>query len=191
MISVGVILIIGGMVIAKMQPTLQEMRANGATAQVLGAFRTAREYSVTYRRYVQVSFPGYPGTNPNQIQITALNHLTQNAGADRIITTLTLTGTVIFQKFTGVPDTPDAFGNTTAVNFEGVDGGPTAGMMFQPDGTFVDTTGNYVNGTAFFGISNYLTTPRAVTVLGATGRVKSYHGVAAQGSTSGGWTQMQ
>jgi len=185
LVATAVILVISGMVIVRMQPTVQEMRANGAMAQVVGAFRTAREYSITYRRYVQVSFPGYPGSTANQIQITALNHLTQNAGADAIITTMTLTGTVTFQVFSGVPDTPDAFGNTTAVNFEGVDGGPTAGMMFQPDGTFVDLSGNYVNGTAFFGITKYLTTPRAVTVIGSTGHVKSYKG------TTAGWLQAQ
>jgi hypothetical protein len=58
-------------------------------------------------------------------------------------------------------------------------------MMFQPDGTFVDLSGNYVNGTAFFGITKYLTTPRAVTVIGSTGHVKSYKG------TTAGWLQAQ
>jgi prepilin-type N-terminal cleavage/methylation domain-containing protein len=191
LVTVAVILSISGMIIVRMQPTLQEMRANGGVAQVVGAFRTAREYAVTYRRYVQVTFPGYPGTNPNQIRITALNHLTQNAGNDVIITTLTLTGTVTIQRFAGLPATPDAFGDTTAVNFGGVDGGPTAGMMFQPDGTFVDTFGNYVNGTVFLGITSFQNSPRAITVLGSTGHVKAYRGTPTQGSTTGSWLQMQ
>ena len=48
-------------------------------------------------------------------------------------------------------------------------------MFFQADGTFVNLSGAYVNGTVFLGDTNVVATARAVTVLGTTGRVRSYH----------------
>ncbi|MGB8591641.1 MAG: prepilin-type N-terminal cleavage/methylation domain-containing protein [Candidatus Acidiferrales bacterium] len=189
MVAVGIIVIVTSMAITQMQPVLQETRANAGMDQVINIFRTARDYSVANRRYVQVSFPNYPGTGANQLQVTVLNHLTLNAGADQVLTLNVLNSNVTFQLFPGFPDTPDGFGSATAVNFEFVDGGPTAGMMFQPDGTFVDTTGAPVNGTVFLGITNFPATGRAVTVLGATGHVKSYF-ASPKGSTAA-WIQAQ
>ena len=189
MIAVVIILIISGMAIIRMQPAVQQSRANAAMSQIVTSFRTAREYSVAYRRFVQITFPSYPATK-NQIQITVLNHLTSGAGNDVILTTITFPSTVNYQVFAGFPDTPDAFGNATPVYFEGLDGGPVAGMMFQPDGTFVDTTGNPVNGTVFLGVNTFNVSARAITVLGSTGRVKAYFGVVGK-SGSYGWAQTQ
>jgi prepilin-type N-terminal cleavage/methylation domain-containing protein len=175
MIAVAVIAIVMAMAITQMQPAVQQSRANAGMAEVVSAFRTAQSYAVSYRRFVQVSFPSYPGVNANQLQVTIKNSMTPNAGNDVIFATYALEGSVYYQKYTGMPDTPDAFGNATAVNFESVDGGPTTGMFFQPDGTFVDSTGNPVNGTVFLGVNNFASSARAITILGSTGRVKSYH----------------
>lgn len=189
MIALVVIFIITGTAIIRMQPAVQQSRANAAMAQVLTAFRTAREYAVGKRRYVQVTFPNYPGTK-NQIQITALNHLTTGAGNDVILSTITFPTLVNYQQYTGFPDTPDAFGKGSPVYFNGLDGGPVAGMMFQPDGTFVDTTGNPVSGTVFLGVNNFNISARAITVLGSTGRVKAYFGVLGTAGNYG-WAQSQ
>jgi len=176
LVVVAMAMTIAGMAVVFLTPTMQEFRANSGASQVVDAFRQAREYAITYRRYVQVSFPNYSATGANnQIAITVKNSMTPNAGADVVLTTLTLTGHVSFQLEKAVPDTPDAFGNTTAVNFAGVDGGPPAGMFFQADGTFVNATGGYINGTVFMGDTNIVATARAVTVLGPTGRVRAYH----------------
>jgi prepilin-type N-terminal cleavage/methylation domain-containing protein len=188
-IVVLIVLIISATAIVRTQPAIQQSRANAAMNEVLTAFRTAQSYAVQYRRFVQITFPSYPGTK-NQISIIALNHLTPGAGTDVTLSTITFANTVNYQLFSGFPDTPDAFGNTTAVYFEGIDGGPTAGMYFQPDGTFVDTVGNPVNGTVFLGVNNFNITARAVTVLGSTGRVKAYFGVLGK-SGSYGWAQTQ
>ncbi|MBI3669731.1 MAG: hypothetical protein HY237_08135 [Acidobacteria bacterium] len=53
-------------------------------------------------------------------------------------------------------------------------GGPTA-MVFQSDGTFADNaTSQPINGTVFVGLPGQSATARAVTILGATGRVRPY-----------------
>lgn len=86
--------------------------------------------------------------------------------------------------FAGNGDTPDAFGNAAAVCFGSVPGCPDPAIMqFQSDGTFIDNAGNQLNGTVFIGVANIPTSARAVTILGATGQVRMYHGTGA------GWVQ--
>jgi type II secretory pathway pseudopilin PulG len=171
---VALAMTIAGMLVVHLTPTLQQFRANSAASQVVDVLRQAREYAITYRRYVQITFPNYPGAS-NQIRITVRNSLTPNAGADVILTTVTLSGNTTFQLEAGVPDTPDAYGKASAVNFNNVDGGPPAGMYFQADGTYVDSAGNFLNGSVFLGQTNLVTTARAVTVLGPTGRIRMYN----------------
>ena len=75
---------------------------------------------------------------------------------------------------TGVADTPEAFGNTQAVNFNlGTSG------TFQGDGTFVNTSAIVMNGTVFT-MGSGVGTARAVTLTGASGRLKQYY---TQGAT--------
>jgi hypothetical protein len=84
-------------------------------------------------------------------------------------------------KFTltaGKGDTPDAFGNAGPIVFEGIVGGPPT-MMFQSDGTFVDTAGNLINGTVFLGMTNEPSAARAVTLVGSTGRIRMWRNNAA------------
>jgi prepilin-type N-terminal cleavage/methylation domain-containing protein len=179
MVVIVLIFIVSAMAIILMQPTIQQMRANAAMDQVLEQLRTAREYSIAYRRYVQVLFIA-----PNQVQVVIRNTLTPGAGADVVQSTVTLEGTVQFFVFAGQPDTPDAYGNGNAILFAGLPGGPPAGMLFQSDGGFINAgTGQPINGTVFLGNPAIGTSARAVTVLGATGRIRAWKG------TSTGWFQ--
>jgi hypothetical protein len=74
-----------------------------------------------------------------------------------------------FRLFGGVSDTPDAFGNGSAVSF----GGPGP-WLFLSNGILVDSGANPINGTVFLGQADHPETARAVTILGATGRVRDY-----------------
>jgi len=48
-------------------------------------------------------------------------------------------------------------------------------MKFTTTGAFVDAGNTFVNGTVFVGITGQPRTARAITILGATGRVRQYH----------------
>jgi prepilin-type N-terminal cleavage/methylation domain-containing protein len=175
---IAITLIIAAMAVPKLQPMIQEQRANAGVNQVVGQLRQAREFSISQRRGVQVVFD----TGAQTVTLIEKNSLVNGAGPDVVLSTLALEGTVIFTTFPGVPDTPDNFGNAGAVEFEGIVGGPTTGMMFLSDGTFVDMgTGVPINGSVFMGVSKIDTSARAVTILGATGRVRPYR------STPFGW----
>jgi hypothetical protein len=53
-------------------------------------------------------------------------------------------------------------------------------MKFNSTGGFVDAGSNPINGTVFVGLTGRQDTARAVTVLGATGRVRQYHWTGSQ-----------
>ena len=69
----------------------------------------------------------------------------------------------------------DSFGNAAAVDFRGA-----SRLFFLSDGTFVDLQGNPLNGSIFLGIPKHPETARAVTILGATGRVRAYRWTGSQ-----------
>jgi hypothetical protein len=68
-----------------------------------------------------------------------------------------------------MPDTPDAFGGSVATNFSG-----TPPVMFTSDGSLVDSNGDVVNGTVFFGVAGQPLTARAVTIFGVTGLTRTW-----------------
>jgi Tfp pilus assembly protein FimT len=157
--------------IIRMQPVIQEWRANHAMYVILGQLRWARQASIAERRNIQVQFLG-----TDEIKLIRQD---QPVG-QTVLSDLHLTGRAQYMVTAGMPDTPDAFGNANPIDFAGVGGGPPI-MQFQSDGTFVDGNGNPINGTVFLAIPNFPSTARAVTVLGATGRVRPW------GSAGGGW----
>jgi hypothetical protein len=53
-------------------------------------------------------------------------------------------------------------------------------MKFSTTGSFIDGGNTLVNGTVFMGIPGKPSTARAISILGATGRVREYHWDGAQ-----------
>jgi type II secretory pathway pseudopilin PulG len=167
-LSVVVLLgmILAGMAVYQVEGALPVMRANAAMGQVVSQMRIAREMALAQRRSVQLKFIG-----TNEIQIERLNQPTGFTNLDPVY----FEGGGQFVVFSGQPDTPAGFGNDGAIYFGGLIGGPTA-MVFQSDGTFANNANSQpINGTVFVGIPGLPGTARAVTILGATGRVRPYH----------------
>jgi type II secretory pathway pseudopilin PulG len=169
-------LIISAMAIMALQPALQDSRFDSAMRQVLDQLRQAREYSIANRRYVQVTFPTVGGQY--QIVMTERNappYGPAGAGADVVLSTVPIQAPAQFLVNAAAVDTPDAFGNGSAIEFEGQNPGPVGGMLFQSDGELIDgLTFQPINGTVFLGVPNQPTAARAITVLGSTGRVRGW-----------------
>ena len=171
-IAVAVIGIVMAVAVIGMSTILPTYRANQAMNQVFSQLRGARELAISQRRNVQVQFVG-----TNTIQITEI----QTAGANVVFPPITWEGGAVFYRFAGTADTPMGFGTcggTIPVCFENLNGGPPT-MMFTPSGTFIDGGNTLVDGTVFLGIAGSPMSARAVTVLGATGRVRQYHWLGA------------
>lgn len=174
MVVVLITMIVAAMALIAMDPTRQQVQADAAMVQVASQLRLARERAIEQRRDVLVSF----STSNNTITLTQQN---LPAGST-VLSTIPIQVPAQFMLTAGMSDTPDGFGDKSAIYFEGIAGGPV-GMGFQSDGTFIDGAGNLVNGTVFLAISGVPSSARAVTVLGATGKIRMYK---AMGS---GWQQ--
>jgi len=163
--GLAIISIILAMAIVNFGKMIPNAKANSAMDQMLYKLRSAREQAIAHRRNVQVQFVG-----TNQITITEI-WLT---GTAPLPSTYTFEGGAQYTTFSGIPDSPMAFGNGAPVYFEGLSGGPPI-MQFTTNGSFIDGGNTLVNGTVFLGIPGQAETARAVTILGATGRVREYH----------------
>jgi Tfp pilus assembly protein FimT len=134
--------------------------ANAALKETVAQLRMGRESAIAQRRDIQLNFLG-----DDQIQLVR----NDRPAGTTVLSTVTLEGPMQFRLFDGVPDTPDHFGNAAAVSFGGANP-----LMFQSNGVLVDSNANPVNGTIFLGQANHPETARAITILGATGRVRGY-----------------
>jgi Tfp pilus assembly protein FimT len=155
-----IICIVAGIALLNVSEVMPGIRANTALNQTVAQLRNGRETAMAQRRNIQLSFLG-----TNQIRLVRLDQPTGTT----VLSTVTLENDIEFLLSDGVPDTPDSFGNSTAVYF----GGSTQ-LTFLSDGTLVDAQGNPLSGSVFLGAANHPETARAVTILGATGRVRGY-----------------
>lgn len=161
------LMILSAMAMVQLHPTIQQREADAAMAEVASQLRQAREMAISTRRDIQVQFVG-----TNQI---ILNRLFINPA---VVGGVFFQSPMKFQLTAGKGDTPDGYGNAGAIVFGGIVGGPPT-MMFQSDGTFVDTAGNLINGTVFLGMANEPSAARAVTLVGSTGRIRMWRNNAA------------
>ena len=152
--------VVSGFAVLNVGAILPSIDANAAMKQTLAQLRSGRELAIAQRRNIQLQFIGI-----NQIQLVRQDV----PNGTTVISTVTLTGKNEFLLFGSVPDTPDAFGSGAAVSFSG-----QAPWTFLSDGTLVDSSTNPVTGTVFLGQAGHAETARAVTILGATGRVRDY-----------------
>src|SRR5271155_2465926 len=116
LIVIAIIMIIAGMAIVQLQPSLQRNRANAAMAQVKNALRQGREAAISDRRTVQVQF--FTGA-PCQVgtACVVLTRLDPPANPPTVILTLPVQASVQFTQFAGEPDTPDGYGNASPIYF--------------------------------------------------------------------------
>jgi prepilin-type N-terminal cleavage/methylation domain-containing protein len=164
-IVVAIIGIVTAGAVVGTSAVLPGYRADQAMTQVASQLRAARQRAISGRHSVQVAFSG---TNT----MTFTDILVK--GTAPPAAKVQFEGGGIFATVPGVGDTPMLFGNTSAIFFGGVSGGPPQ-MYFTSTGAFVDGGNNTVNGTVFVSVQNRKDTARAVTVMGATGRIRPYH----------------
>lgn len=176
MMTLGIMAIVGGMAAAQMSTVRRSMQGDGAMRLVMSEITTAREMAMTQRRLMEVQFIG-----GNWVRIVR-HELTNNQTT--IVHSVALEGGVTFSLVPQVPDTPDAFGNSSALAF-----GAAQILLFNGEGSLVDSSGSPINGTVFLSISSRPESARAVTVLGSTGRVRGYRW-AASNPNAPGWNRV-
>lgn len=136
------------------------INADNAMRLVMGELTRARDLAVAQRRNIRVTFVGV-----NEVRLTRLEVPTGTT----LLRRATMEGNMRFALPVGTPDTADAFGAGSALDFDG-----SGTVIFNSDGMLVDAAGAVINGTVFLAAPNDPYATRAVTVLGATGRVRGF-----------------
>jgi prepilin-type N-terminal cleavage/methylation domain-containing protein len=184
-VVIAIMLILSAFAIISTRSATSNSRANNAADALVTQLRQARELAITKRRNVTVTFSG-----TNQIQM-AVQTLPGEAAAPVYPGVKMNDGDangLAFVNPAGIPDTPMGFGNGSAINMTAANGGVVGNaIMFTTSGSLVGAGGsaNYyaignndpVNLTVFIGDplnSANITELRAITVMGSTGRVRTY-----------------
>jgi len=155
---VALMMIMAAVAVIRMKQSITLLDADKAANQIAEQIRYARQIGLDDRRNVLVEF-----ISPNRIKITR-----QDTPTPTVLYDQTLPFGYTYSLPSGVADTPDAYGNATAVAFNGGNSG-----TFFGDGSFTDNLGIVLNGTIFTKNGSN-TTARAVTLAGASGRIRTY-----------------
>jgi prepilin-type N-terminal cleavage/methylation domain-containing protein len=176
---VTIILIVTGIAVTGIQPALKYSRVNNAYNLTLAAIRQTRDYSVAQRQQYSVTFSN--AVAPNTITITQV-------GSGNVVATYQLPTDVTFTVVNGIPTAanavPDGFGaGATAIDFDqGIAGGVQTVIYFMPDGTAQDLNGNLNNGVLYIARAGELYSSHAITVWGATGRLRGWRLLSTAGA---------
>lgn len=175
MVVIALLLIVAGFSIMAIQPALKQGRVTNAYNTTLMALRLARDTSVAQRQIYFVTLNN--AVQPNSITIT-------QGSTGNVTATYFLPDDVRFDAEAGIPvspvaapTTPDGFGvGALAIDFDqGVAGGVKNVIYFYPDGSATDALGNINNGVVYIARPGFVDSSRAITLWGATGRIRGWH----------------
>jgi prepilin-type N-terminal cleavage/methylation domain-containing protein len=162
----SIAVVASGMAFVSLMPALKDARVGSSVNTALATMRRAREEAVSKRRVYVVKF-----ITPGSIQVT------QNTTTGTQLLTTVLPEDISFVADSSLPAPgPDNFGTgKIAIDFDqGVSGGQATEIYFQPDGSAVDIHNNVNNGVVYFGRAGELMSSRAVSLWGATGRLRAW-----------------
>jgi len=194
LIVIAIILIITATAVVSIQPTLKQAHSDAGAAIVADYMRRARDLAVGERRNYQLQFtqpggqvPGYMqllrGTYSSLTQSTTYTPYPNGNPTDGIVP---LPNDMQFLLPTTKPVLPpDGFGaQANNIDFYDVTnpGNNVTLLTFRPDGTVVANTGGTINGAVYMARPNDDNSPRAVTLFGATGRIKKWRVVKTAGA---------
>jgi len=172
LITMAIALTAAGITAMAFVPVMNQQQTIDAYNMTMTALRRAHDQAQNDMRIYVVSFAA-PGT------IT----VTQTTTAGPVLFTSVLPSSVTFHIEPGIPTsptvsptTPDGFGSAAfPIDFDqGVPPGGATVVQFNPDGTATDAAGNINNGVVYMGQVGYLTRQRAITLWGATGRIRGW-----------------
>ena len=187
---IAVVLIITGMALVQFLPTMKSSRAENALQTTLSQVRNARGLAIDQRSKYRLTFVAPRTIQLDRGVLDQVTHILSYA----FVSTIDLPNDTQFIAISGIPTsgngTPDSlptFGNP--IDF-GVDYGTGGGkeLYFQPDGRVLDGANRLNNGVVYIARPGELMSSRAVSVLGATGRVKGWRLIQQGGAVVGNFS---
>jgi type II secretory pathway pseudopilin PulG len=153
--------IASGVAVVQYRSSKTILDANVAASTVISQLRYAREIAVDQRRNVEVEFVGSNGIEVRRIE---------SDGTETVVSAATLPSGYAFGLPAGTADTPDGYGDDAPVYFNGATSG-----TFLGDGIFVGPGAIVISGSVFTIGPGGNGSARAVTLAGASGRIKQYY----------------
>ena len=175
MIVVTIIAILVAISLVVLWPAFEGDHVTQAYSTTVEVFRKFRNQAVAQsKRYIIVPTP--PGTLTVQYWGGGTP-----APAPQTLYTYTIPTDVKYQVQAGFPTAatavPDGFGTgSAAIQFNAcavLEGGQPC-VIFYPDGTVKDDLGNFNNGVIYINNGSYFYGSRAISVEGATGRIRGW-----------------
>lgn len=173
---IAMVLIITAGALVQFVPVLKRARAENALQTTLGQVRNARGLAIDQRRKYRLSFLAPRTIQLDQVVVDPVTKIQSFL----FVSTIDLPLDTQFIAISGIPTsgsgtTPDSLPTTgPAIDFSVDFGGSGTQIFFQPDGRALDSANRLNNGVVYVARSGELMSSRAVSVLGATGRVKGW-----------------
>lgn len=164
-----VLFIMAGIAVLSFDRSMNSARVNNAVQVTMNQLRLAHEEAIDKRLEYIVTLTA-PGTIITQWTKTGIGPQTER--------TVPLPAGVQFSAEPGIAaiPAPDGFGTgANAIDFDLATGGGSNVIYFQPDGTAIDAGGNPNNGVVYIAKPGQLYSSHAVTLFGATGRLKTWY----------------
>ena len=164
-VVVSIILILSGISFINYPKIMAQTRVTNGFNTLLMTMRQTRERSIAERRIYTVTFAA-----PRTMTVT-------QAATGTVINTTILPTDISFMTQSGFPSPgPDGFGTgVTAfdldINVAAGNGNP---IYFYPDGSGRDLNGSVNNGVIYMARAGDIASSRAVSMWGATGRLKGW-----------------
>lgn len=176
---VAIIAVVGTMATINVQTILKNSRVDSAYDITMTALRKARQTAIDERSVYIVNF-NLPRTIVTQKVF---------GGLANDVSQIDLPSDIMFRAETGIPNvklkTPDHFGTgDKAIDFSVDYSGGGTQVYFQPDGSAVDSMGRINNGVVYLARPGELRSSRAVSLFGATGRIRGWRLVVGTGGTT-------
>ena len=184
-VVVAIILIMAAAAIIQIAPTLKGAKSQTALETALGQMRRYHEAAVDQRIIYELEFVA-----PRTINVYQITYDTTTGKMIPLeVSSIDMPVETQFLCVPGIPTTettvPDGLGDgKTAINFALDYGGGQNTVYFQKDGRATDANGRLNNGVLYIAQTGDLSSSKAITVLGATGRVKGWRLVVASDGTS-------
>jgi type II secretory pathway pseudopilin PulG len=178
-IALGLIVTLTSVAVISLTQTLKNARVNAAYDIAVTQFKRARQAAISERCVYRVQMIA-----PRTITLTQIR-----AGVATPKTSADLPRDIQFRAEPGIPitraTTPDNLGlGANAIDFSIDYGGAATDLYFQPDGSAKDNLGRINNGVTYFARPGELSSARAISVLGTTGRIKGWRIVVSGGTST-------
>jgi prepilin-type N-terminal cleavage/methylation domain-containing protein len=178
MITISISMIVAAVTFITMMPSLNRAHLESSYSTTLMALRNTRNLAITqsHEYYVVFNPGGFPaGTILVQYQPPAVAGILPPL---QQVITYSVPVDITFAVRAGFPAaTPDGFGaGINPIDFgQGLGFGNLNYVVFMPDGSSRDNLGNYNSGVLYLTrASDSIYSSRAITVWGATGRIRGW-----------------